>query len=55
MFELQTQSGLEPSRYAGALKSLRNAGYISTDGEAPEQVIHPTASGAQVVRIAQPA
>jgi DNA-binding IclR family transcriptional regulator len=55
MFDLQTQSGMEPSRYAEALKSLRDAGYISIDGEAPEQVIHLTASGAQVVRIAQPA
>ena len=55
MFDLQTQSGMEPSRYGEALKSLLNAGYIAIEGEAPEQVIRLTDSGAQVVRIAQPA
>ena len=54
MFDLQTQSGMEPSRYGEALKSLRSAGYIAFEGEAPEQVIRLTESGAQVVQIAQP-
>lgn len=55
LFELQTQSGMEPSRYAEALKSLRNAGYIEFVGEGFEGVIRLTPSGAQVVQIAQPA
>jgi hypothetical protein len=55
MFDLQTLSGLDPSRYAGALKSLKDAGYIAIDGEAPEQAIRLTGSGAQVVRLARPA
>jgi len=55
MFDLQAQSGMEPSRYAEALKSLRDAGYITIEGEAPEQLIRLTDSGGKVVQIAQPA
>jgi predicted transcriptional regulator len=55
MFDLQTRSGMEPSRYAEALKSLRNAGYIAIEGEAPEQAIRLTDSGAEVTRLARPA
>lgn len=55
MFELQSQSGLEPSRYAAALKSLRDAGYIAIEGEAPEQVVKLTGSGAAIVQLARPA
>jgi hypothetical protein len=55
LFDLQTISGLAPSRYAQALKSLRNAGCITFVGEAPEQVIRLTGSGAEVVRLARPA
>src|SRR5260370_8825526 len=55
MFDLQTLSGLAPSRYADALKSLRNAGYIAIEGEAPEQIMRLTGSGAEVVQLARPA
>jgi DNA-binding IclR family transcriptional regulator len=55
LFELQTKSGMEPSRYSEALKSLRNAGYIEFVGEGFEGVIRLTPSGAQVVQLAQPA
>jgi hypothetical protein len=55
LFDLQTLSGLEPLRYAEALKSLRNGGYIVIEGEAPEQVIRLSSSGAEVIRLAQPA
>lgn len=50
--ELQKQRGLEPSRYAEALKSLRNAGYIEFAGEGFEGVIQQTSSGSQVVQLA---
>lgn len=55
LFELQTQSGMDPSRYAAALKSLRDPGYIAIDGEALEQVVRLTESGAQVLQLARPA
>ncbi|SPE39421.1 hypothetical protein SBA3_3200002 [Candidatus Sulfopaludibacter sp. SbA3] len=55
LFELQARSGMEPSRYAEALKSLRNAGYLAVEGEALEQVVRLTPSGAEVVRLARPA
>jgi hypothetical protein len=55
LFDLQTLGQMTPSRYAEALKSLRDAGYIAIAGEAPEQMVRLTDSGAAVVRIAQPA
>jgi len=55
LFDLQTQGGMEPSRYAEALKSLSTAGYIAFEGDAPEQVVKLTNSGAEVVRLARPA
>jgi predicted transcriptional regulator len=55
MFDLQAQSGMEPGRYADALKSLRDAGYIAIDGQAPEQSVCLTDSGSNVVRLARPA
>ena len=55
LFDLQTLSGLEPSRYAKALKSLKDAAYISIEGEAPEQAIRLTDSGAKVLLLARPA
>jgi hypothetical protein len=55
MFDLQTLGGMQPSRYAEALKSLKSAGYIAIAGEAPEQMIQLTSSGAEVVRLARPA
>ncbi len=55
LFDLQTLSQMQPSRYAEALKSLRDAGYITIEGEAPEQMVRLTGSGAEVVKLAQPA
>ena len=55
LFELQTQSGMDPTRYAAALKSLRDPGYVAIDGEALEQVVRLTESGAQVLQLARPA
>ena len=55
LFELQTQSGMDPSRYAAALKSLRDPGYIAIEGVALEQVVRLTESGAQVLQLARPA
>ena len=54
LFELQTQSGLDPSRYGEALKSLRNAGYIAIAGDPAEQVITLTGDGAKVAQLARP-
>ncbi len=55
LFDLQAQSGMEPSRYEEALLSLRNAGYIEFAGEGFEGVIRLTDSGSQVVKLAKPA
>ncbi|MBZ5729057.1 MAG: hypothetical protein LAP87_29290 [Acidobacteriia bacterium] len=55
LFELQALSGMEPSRYGEALKSLRNAEYIAIEGEAPEQMIRLTGRGAEVSQLARPA
>jgi hypothetical protein len=55
MFDLQGQSGMDPARYAEALKSLRDGGYIAIEGEAPEQTVRLTDSGGNVVRLARPA
>jgi DNA-binding PadR family transcriptional regulator len=55
LFDLQARSGMEPSSYANALKSLRDAGYITVEGEGLEQVVQLTDRGAEMVRLAQPA
>jgi DNA-binding MarR family transcriptional regulator len=55
IFDLQAQSGLDPSRYSEALKSLRKAGYITVEGEALDQIVRLTDRGAEVVRLARPA
>jgi predicted transcriptional regulator len=55
LFDLQTQSNMEPSRYREALKSLQEAGFIVYEGEGLEGSIRLTPTGAQVVRIAKPA
>lgn len=55
MFDLQAQSGLEPGRYAYALKSLRDAGYVAIEGEAPEQTVRLTESGGNVVTLGRTA
>jgi hypothetical protein len=55
IFELQGTSGMEPSRYGEALKSLLDAKYITIEGEAPEQTVRLTSSGAELVKLAKPA
>jgi len=55
LFDLQTLSQMPPARYAEVLKSLKDAGYISIEGDAPEQMVRLTGSGAEVVKLAQPA
>jgi hypothetical protein len=55
MFDLQAQSGMEPARYAEALKGLRDAGYIAIDVEALDQAVRLTESGGKVVDLARPA
>jgi hypothetical protein len=55
IFDLQAQTGMDPTRYGEALKSLVNARYIEIQGEAPEQTVHLTGAGAQVVKLAKPA
>jgi hypothetical protein len=55
IFDLQSLSGLEPSRYGEALQSLLSAGYIAIEGNAPQQAVKLTASGLQVVQLARPA
>ena len=55
LFDLQTLSGMEPSRYSAALKSLLDAGYVVLEGEALAQVVRLTDSGAKVLELARPA
>jgi hypothetical protein len=53
--DLQTLSGMDPARYREALKSLRDAGYISIDGPSLEEVVKLTEKGAEASRLARPA
>ena len=53
--DLQTLSGMEPTRYREALKSLRDAGYLSIEGPALDEVVRLTDKGAEVARLARPA
>ena len=55
IFELQAQSTMDPARYGEALKSLRDAGYITIEGESLSKTIRLTDKGAEVVRLAKPA
>jgi DNA-binding IclR family transcriptional regulator len=55
IFDLQGQSGMDPSRYAEALKSLQGAGFIAIEGEGLDQAVRLTDAGAEVVRLAKPA
>ena len=52
---LETLSGMEPSRYRAALKSLRDAGYVSIEGDPIDGVVKLTEKGAEVARLARPA
>ena len=54
MFDLQSLSGMDPSRYAEALKSLTAAGFIEISGDAPEQSVVLTPAGRNVVGLAKP-
>ena len=55
IFDLQGQSGMNPSRYAEALKNLQGAGFIAVEGEGLDQVVRLTGAGAEVTRLAKPA
>jgi len=53
--DLQSRSSMEPSRYRDALKSLRDAGFVTIEGPALDEVVQLTDKGAEVVRLARPA
>lgn len=53
--DLQTLSGMDPSRYREALKSLRDAGYLAIEGPALDEFVRLTDKGAEVTRLARPA
>jgi hypothetical protein len=55
LFDLQTLSGMEGARYGEALKSLRDAGYITIAGDPAEQIVTLTDGGAKVAQLARPA
>lgn len=55
MADLETRSGMEPARFREALKSLRDAGYVSIEGPALDEVVKLTDKGAEVARLARPA
>src|ERR1039457_646528 len=52
---LETLSGMEAQRYRDALKSLRDAGYVSIAGDALDGVVKLTDKGAEVARLVRPA
>jgi DNA-binding IclR family transcriptional regulator len=53
--DLLTLSGMDPSRYREALKILRDAGFITVEGPALDEVVRLTTRGAEVARLARPA
>jgi DNA-binding MarR family transcriptional regulator len=53
--DLQTLSGMDPSRYRDALKSLSDAGYVAVEGSALDAVVRLTDKGKEVTRLARPA
>jgi len=55
LFVLQSLSGMDPSRYSEALKSLLEAGFITFAGSAPEQTVTLTDGGAKVAQLARSA
>jgi hypothetical protein len=55
IFDLQTLSGMAPSPYVEALKSLRGEGYIEIVGESLEQTVRLTPSGAKAAKLVRPA
>ena len=52
---LQSLSGMDPTRCREALKTLREAEYISIEGPALEEVVKLTSKGAEVARLTRPA
>jgi DNA-binding MarR family transcriptional regulator len=53
--DLETLSGMEPSRFRDALKSLSDAGYAAVEGSALDAVVRLTDQGKEVTRLARPA
>jgi hypothetical protein len=52
--DLQQLSGMDPSRYLEALKTLRDSGYITVDGPPLEEVVRLSDKGVEVARLARP-
>jgi hypothetical protein len=52
---LQSLSGMDPVRYREALKTLRDADYISIAGPALDEMVTLTGKGAEVARLTRPA
>jgi hypothetical protein len=55
IFDPQALSGLTSQRYADALKSLSDDGFIEIAGEAPELVVRLTDRGVSVASLGRPA
>ena len=55
IFDLQSLSRMDPSRYGAALKILRDAKYIEIIGDAPEQTVQLSDTGAALIQITRPA
>src|SRR5882724_5157118 len=53
--DLQSLSGMDPSRYRDALKSLSDAGYVVVEGSALDAVVRLTDKGKEVSHLARPA
>ena len=54
MTALQTLSGMDQVRFRDALKSLVGAGYITIEGQALDEVVKLTDSGAKVAALSRP-
>ncbi len=55
IFDLQSLSALEPSRFADALKMLSGEGYVQFTGEAPDQMVQLTDQGLAVAKLSRSA
>ena len=55
MPDLQTLSGMDPSRFQSALKTLRDSEYLTIQGSALDAIVTLTDKGAEVIRLARPA
>jgi hypothetical protein len=51
IWDLQSLSGMDPTRFRDALKSLVSLRYVEIDGEALSEVIRLTAKGAEAASL----